>query len=138
MISPRRSTRLTDMEVQGPLLRRSIAHWLSFIGIIGLSLAFWNYRLDFPDASFREVVANCVLRFLPALILSPPLVLVYLWDTTRLSNRFTGPVRRLRRALLDVSQGRNAPSLKFRKNDYWQELAFHFNAIFADRKESSQ
>lgn len=138
MISPRRSTRLTDMEVQGMLLRRSIAHWLSFIGVIGLSLAFWNYRLDFPDASFREIVSNCVLRFLPALILAPPLVLFYLWDTTRLSNRFTGPVRRLRRALRDVSQGRNAPSLKFRKNDYWQELAIHFNAIFGDRKGSSQ
>lgn len=138
MIPPRRSTRITDTEVQGTLLRRIVAHWLSFIGIIGLSLTLWNYRLDFPDASFREVVSNCVLRFLPALILAPPLVLFYLWDTTCLSNRFTGPVRRLRRALRDVSLGRNAPSLKFRKNDHWQELAMHFNAIFGDRKESRQ
>ena len=53
-------------------------------------------------------------------------------DTIRLSNRFAGPVSRLRNAMRKVADGGSYEPLKFRGNDFWTELADDYNRFMVE------
>jgi hypothetical protein len=55
-----------------------------------------------------------------------PLVI---FDIVRLSNRFVGPVYRLRMHLAQLKQNSNTHPLNFRDDDYWQQLAQPINEL---------
>jgi hypothetical protein len=46
-----------------------------------------------------------------------------------LSNRFVGPMYRLRGAIRDVARGKDIQPLKFRNDDFWQDVAGDFNDL---------
>ncbi|MFN5709871.1 MAG: hypothetical protein ACK48X_17590, partial [Planctomycetota bacterium] len=48
-------------------------------------------------------------------------------DIIRFSNRFAGPMVRLRRFMKELGEVGDAPPLKFRDDDFWSELAKDFN-----------
>jgi hypothetical protein len=50
-----------------------------------------------------------------------------LYDTLKLSHRFAGPIVRLRNGLSAWGDGKEVQPIKFRQNDFWNELADHFN-----------
>jgi hypothetical protein len=52
-------------------------------------------------------------------------------DIVRMSNRFVGPVVRLRGALRELAENRPAQPLNFRDDDFWRELATDFNKAAA-------
>ena len=80
---------------------------------------------------FMELFADLYFRYAPALAASLLLLPVVMVDVVRLSNRFVGPMVRLRGALKDMADGRPAQPLNFRDNDYWRELATEFNRAAA-------
>ncbi len=54
---------------------------------------------------------------------------VFLRDTLKMSNRFAGPMYRLRIALKKMA-GEDVPApIKFRDGDFWQEAADDFNTV---------
>ncbi len=53
----------------------------------------------------------------------------FVYDSMKLSNRFAGPVMRLRESIRDLAQGESVEELKFRDNDFWRELSDDFNAV---------
>jgi nitrogen fixation/metabolism regulation signal transduction histidine kinase len=62
------------------------------------------------------------------------LVLVFLMpefivDTIKVSHRFAGPIFALRRAMREIVQGKPPRKLKFRRKDFWQDLADDYNAM---------
>jgi hypothetical protein len=63
-----------------------------------------------------------------ASVLVLPIVMM---DVLRLSNRFVGPVTRLRAGMKDLAAGRPVKPLNFRNDDYWRELAVDFNEAAA-------
>ena len=50
-------------------------------------------------------------------------------DTIRFSNRFVGPVTRLRRAMRSLGTTDDVAPLQFRDNDFWAEAADEFNNV---------
>jgi nitrogen fixation/metabolism regulation signal transduction histidine kinase len=54
---------------------------------------------------------------------------VVIRDLSKLTNRFAGPVYRLRQAMSELREGKFRGNLKFRDNDYWQEMASEFNEL---------
>ncbi len=50
-------------------------------------------------------------------------------DTIRFSNRFVGPIARLRRYMRELADGENITTLAFRDNDFWSEVADEFNQV---------
>ena len=44
-----------------------------------------------------------------------------------LSNRFTGPMLRLRRSMRALARGEHVEPIEFRGGDFWQEFAAEFN-----------
>jgi nitrogen fixation/metabolism regulation signal transduction histidine kinase len=59
-------------------------------------------------------------------------------DFVQFTNRFAGPVLRLRAAMRQVARGEAAPPLSFRDDDFWQELAADFNRIAARLSNESK
>ena len=57
-----------------------------------------------------------------------PLVVV---DVLRLSHRFAGPMLRLRRAMRNLSEGKEVKLIQLRDDDFWQDFADDFNSVAA-------
>ena len=117
-----------DSEVQGALVRRVIAHWAAFAATLAVILGAVQFFAN-PLASFDEHLAlfprRHGLTFITLVLLLP----AFLWDTARLSHRFSGPVLRLRRMMKELASGEDPGELRFRDGDFWMELGDHFNGI---------
>jgi methyl-accepting chemotaxis protein len=80
-------------------------------------------------------------QFGPALIASFILLPLVIYDIISLSNRFTGPLFRLRRSMRALANGEEVKPIRFRDGDFWQGLAEEFNAVLERMqsiKESSE
>ncbi len=128
-VPAKRSRTLVDTEVQGSLIRRVAVHWVVFFVLNTIALMFWIRLFEQPDAQWGQTFSDTVRRFLPFFIITAALIPAFVWDTLKLSHRFAGPITRLRNALVDLKHGRAVAPLKFRDNDFWQEIASNFNDV---------
>ncbi len=127
-ITKRRKT-LVDPEVQGGVLRKIAIHWVTFFLCNAIALVIWIRLFEQPDADWGQTAGDTLRRFLPFFIITMALIPAFVWDTLKLTNRFAGPIQRLRSALADAGAGRAVAPLHFRNNDFWQEMASNFNAM---------
>lgn len=122
-----RKKSFVDAEVQGALLLRLAGHWCLFVIANCVAFAFWEVLIE-RSAGSERAASPVLSALVPCLITSAALLPAFLYDTVRLSNRFAGPVMRLRKALRDLAEGRPIEPLKFRKGDFWASAADDFNA----------
>lgn len=111
-----------DRSVQGVLIGRIVLYWFVGIAYLGLGSACYQYY-QHPNFSFGKhasVLFNQFWPWMPSLILFLPLVI---FDIARLSNLFAGPIYRLRVHLAELNEDPTCRPLKFRDDDYWQDLA---------------
>jgi hypothetical protein len=123
-----RSQNFVDSPVQGALLRRIFLHWCSFFFVLAAAVVSLETLLGDPAKNFSDrfwqeansfkLIAVVMLSLLPAFML----------DTIRFSNRFVGPVSRLRRGLRELKEGK-AERIQFRGNDFWTEMGNEFNGL---------
>lgn len=128
-----RSRRLfffVDREVQGALMLRTAIYWLFCLISISLMLICWS-AYSGPSRRFVDLATELYFRYAPALVASLILLPIVLVDIVRMSNRFVGPVVRLRGALRELAENRPAQPLNFRDDDFWRELATDFNKAAA-------
>jgi hypothetical protein len=126
----RRADFFVDGEVQGALLLRVILYWMFCLLSISLMLICSEAYMG-PPRRFIDLISDMYYRYGPALSASLLLLPVVLLDVIRVSNRFVGPVSRLRQGLADVADGRPAQPLNFRDSDFWCDLANNFNRAAA-------
>jgi hypothetical protein len=120
-----------DADVQGGVLRKIALHWAIFFLCNALALMIWIRLFEQPDAHWGETLGDTFRRFLPFFVITTALIPAFVWDTLKLTNRFAGPVMRLRNTLSDFNAGRAVTPLRFREGDYWQEIATNFNQVLA-------
>lgn len=125
----KRRKALVDPEVQGGILRKIAIHWVLFFICNAIALMIWIRLFEQPDADWGQTFGDTFRRFLPFFIITMALIPAFVWDTLKLTNRFAGPISRLRGALADASAGRATARLQFRTNDYWKEIAQNFNCV---------
>lgn len=135
--STRRKKNVIDIEVQGGLLRRMSTQWALFLIANGIGLIAWVRMFEAPEGSWQSVFDETFYRFIPVAIVSLCVFPAFIWDMSRVTNRFAGPVKRLRSALSDAVNGKTPQPLHFRTDDYWEDLASDFNKLVA-RLPSSQ
>ncbi|TWU57408.1 hypothetical protein [Rubripirellula reticaptiva] len=119
---------LIDRHVQGTLLQRtalySVACAVYFIVILVFAETMSN-----TNATLSDAIVKCMdeaIYWAPGLILLAPLVA---YDMLRLTNRFAGPIFRLRREMQRLVDGKSEFPLTFRDGDYWTDFAGVFNKL---------
>lgn len=127
---PKRGRLYVDARFQGALALRVVVYWIFTALAITLMLLCGRILLA-PTRYFYLRFDDMWLQHGPALIASLVLLPVVLMDVLKLSNRFVGPILRLRSAMRALARGEMVEPIKFRKDDFWQEFAGEFNAIAA-------
>jgi hypothetical protein len=126
--NPRRTKKFIDSRVQGALARRIILHWVVFLGV-GVLVAFILQVLSNPFRPLASHAQDMWWTHGPFLLVLFFLLPVFVVDTIKLSHRFAGPIYALRKAIREVAHGDKPRRLKFRKRDFWRELADDYNAM---------
>src|SRR3954452_8808024 len=128
MKATRRSMFFVDRKVQGALVVRTAIYWMFCLFPVALMLICYS-AVTGPPTRFLDIVTAHYHRYWPCLLASLLLLPVAALDVLRLSNRFVGPVARLRSALDNLAPGQPIEPLQFRDDDYWRELASDLNQV---------
>ena len=117
-----------DPKVQGALVVRVVLYWAVCIITITLMLLCWRIVTG-PARMFYTHFDDMWFHFGPALVASFLLLPLVIVDIIRVSNRFAGPMFRLRRSMRAFARGEHVEPIHFRKGDFWREFAEEFNAM---------
>ncbi len=120
-----RKKQFVDRAVQGTLLLHIVGHWVFFLFATGTLLLFVEMLIGDPRDAWRNLLHRHTPTVLVVLVLAP----IFLRDLCKLSNRFAGPMVRLRRAMRDLAEGREVSPVHFRQRDFWQDIATDFNRV---------
>lgn len=129
---------LIDNRVQGQLVRRIVGYFALFI-LMGSALGFLVQFLSDPFLGWSEHVErlwNAQGPYLAVLVAMTP---IFVYDMIKTSNRFAGPIYRLRNSIGDLKAGNEYVPVKIRSNDFWHELMDEYNELIEqliDKKES--
>jgi hypothetical protein len=126
-----------DWRVQGALIVRVVLYWLLCLFTMALLLLVWR-MFSVPIRPFHTHLTELWSLFGPAAVASMLLLPAVVYDLVRLSNRFAGPMFRLRRVMHDMAQGKTGEIVRFRDGDFWQELAADFNTVAARLDEANR
>ena len=125
-----------DPKVQGELVLRVVFYWVFCLLTLSLMLLCWRIFTG-PARLFYTHFDDMWHNYGSALLASFLLLPILLIDIVRLSNRFVGPLVRLRRSMRALARGEEVGPIHFRDNDFWQEFADEFNTI-ADRLQDEK
>ena len=125
-----RKQNYVDSTVQGALLRRIVLHWVTYFFVAGMAIVLLQAMLSGPDGgTLTERVVKEIKGFTLIGLILICIFPAFLLDTIRFSNRFVGPVGRLRRYLRGLGQEKNTERLAFRGGDFWAEMAEEYNTV---------
>ena len=123
----RRKHSFVDPTVQGGLVLRIAIYWVVFMIDVALALASW-WLLASP-APISTPICEMWCVYAPVLVVSLLLLPLGILDTIRFSNRFVGPLVRLRRSMRQLACGNHVTPLHSAAPKFWQDLADDFNAV---------
>ena len=129
MTTPEKRNKVfVDRSVQGSLAGRVSLHWICFFAILiaiqVLTTCMVNPMLTHGEL-FKAVMQNNGLFLMAVVLLLPS----FICDTVKLSNRFAGPMVRLKNAFQDGAASGELKEIKFRKGDFWMDVAENYNAM---------
>lgn len=130
MVKRVRKKLFVDKKVQGALLRRLIGYWGLCVLFVTVPLLIAQTFVE-PTRFFFQQFGVLWERYWPVVCLSFALMPFVLYDAIKFSNRFAGPLLRLRRAMRCFANGEQVQPLRFRDDDYWQDLAVRFNQVMS-------
>jgi hypothetical protein len=119
-----------DRKVQGALIARVVMYWVGCLITIALMLLCWDI-ITGPARMFYMHFDDMWFYYGPAAIASFLLLPLVIVDIIRISNRFVGPLLRLRRSMRALARGEYVEPIEFRSKDFWYDFADEFDAIRA-------
>jgi hypothetical protein len=117
-----------DRQIQGALAVRVAIHWCLFALIVSVLTVFLQF-IGNPLAPLSQHLQNFWRNQGAFLIVMAITLPIFVYDTIKLSNRFAGPVLRLRRIMREIAEGGAVEKLSFRDHDFWRGLAEDFNRL---------
>lgn len=126
----RRRKYFVDSQVQGALLRQAVYYW--FWASATFALIIFVYRV-FPAllSGKGQESGRIWYHLAPYMVASAVLFPIVIFSSIRFSNRFAGPMVRVRRTLKELARGETTPMRSFRKNDFWSDTVDDINEIAA-------
>lgn len=126
-----------DPKVQGTLVARVILYWVFSLITLTLMLLIWRI-LTGPARMFYTHFDDMWFFYGPALVASLLLLPLVVLDIIRVSNRFVGPLLRMRRSMRALARGEHVAPIRFRKGDFWTDFAEEFNTVIARVQNETQ
>lgn len=123
----KRARQYVDGNVQGGLLSRMAIHWGMFFFTTAFGFIVLQIIICRDQRTFLESLWDSTTEFSALGLLVLTLLPAFMLDVIRFSNRFAGPMVRLRRFLKELGENGEVPQLKFRDDDFWIEVAKEFN-----------
>ena len=120
-----------DPKVQGALVIRAVVYWVVCLITMALMLLCWRILVSGPARLPHTHLDEMWFFHGPAVIASFVLLPLVIMDVIRLSNRFAGPMLRLRRQMRELARGEHVDPIRFRDGDFWQDFADEFNSVVA-------
>ena len=117
------------------MIVRVALYWVVCLISMMLTLLCWQMIVG-PAQPFHAHFGDMWFYYGPALVASLLLLPLMIADVIRFSNRFVGPLVRLRRSMRELARGEYVEPIEFRDADFWQEIANEFNAV-RDRVQAS-
>lgn len=128
----KRKRLLVDPKVQGLLVLRVVLYWVACLATLELLRLTWTIATGPEQPNFFAYFGNYDWKSVAGRLLIASIVLVpIVWDILYFSNRFAGPVFRMRRILREVAKGGPIEHVQLRQGDYWHGLADDLNAALA-------
>ena len=127
-LKTKRNRLFVDIDVQVALMWRVALYWGTFAVAVLLMQFCWVAFTARPTSSV-DLLQRALGACGPAIIASVLLIPLVLVDCLRVSNRFVGPVFRLRRAVRELSQGISTEPIVLRRDDFWHDLTEDFNRL---------
>ncbi len=124
-------------KVQAALLARVVMYWCAYLGAVAAFVLIWRIVTG-PARLFYTHFEDMWFHFGPAVIASLILLPIMLWDMLRVSNRFAGPLTRMREHFRMGARGEEVPPIHFREGDFWHEISEEFNAMVAELQHPMQ
>jgi len=130
---------LTDRPVQVQLVLRVLLHWLAFFVAVAVGLPLFRaivlgeFTKPLSELATTGLVDSAIL-FVLFLALLP----YFVYDTFKITNRFAGPMYRLRQAFQSLARGETFRPIKFREGDFWQDAAQEFNDMVRQLQSSPE
>lgn len=118
-----------DKKVQGALAWRIVFHWFVFFILSLICLFTLEYFMGDPNLSFSGHMAVLWQKYAFFVLLMICIVPSFVYDSMKLSNRFAGPMVRLKESIRELADGETVKELKFRDGDFWQDVSSEFNRM---------
>ena len=131
----KRARILVDPTVQWAIARRVLLHWCMLLFCIITISVMARVLVSAGDMPFSQSLREAFSAQGPLLFVMFILMPVFLRDTLKMSNRFAGPMYRLRTVLSEMANGGDGGRIKFRDGDFWLQAATDFNTVY-DQMES--
>ena len=128
MSQKQRKKNYIDSSVQGALIRKIGIHWILFFISSAFMMVMLKALVGDPTLPMAQRIRIESGEFLFAGIVMLSLFPVFMLDTIRFSNRFVGPIGRLRKGLRELGSGKPV-RCQFRDDDFWREIASEFNEV---------
>ncbi|TWU51959.1 hypothetical protein [Rubripirellula reticaptiva] len=130
-----RSRILVDPKVQWTIAGRLAGHWTMFLVCLVAISTLVRVIFTAGDQPLLDSAWSSLKAQTPIILVMLMLLPVFLRDSLKLSNRFAGPMYRLRTALRSLAQNKETGPIKFRTGDFWLEAADDFNIVLAQLEE---
>ena len=114
--------------IQVVLAARAATHWLLCLTVVFVSI-FLGHLLTEPEFGLAGNWAKTWVQMGPPLVVSVCFLPWVVIDNLRLSNRFSGPIKRMRKELESLRDGEELQTISLRKQDFFKDLAQVINAI---------
>lgn len=130
-----RSRYLIDPKVQWSIAGMITYHWAVFLLCLVTISAMVQVMAAGGHHPFVNSLASAVRAHIPILGMMVLMLPIFLRDMLKMTNRFAGPMYRLRLSLSSLANNRTTSKIRFRSKDFWQDVADDFNAVLCRMEE---
>jgi hypothetical protein len=128
-MAKKRKVFLVEKQVQSALGWRIAAHWLVFLALSIFVTCSLQILGNFERGTFWSSLEKTLLGQVGSIAVLIALLPWFIHDSLKLSNRFAGPMVRLRKSILELTNQDETPPISFRGGDFWQDIATDFNQL---------
>ncbi len=122
---------LVDPAVQGALVARVTVYWFVCLITIFFLLLCWNIIAGPARPPWRQL-DGMWFHYGPVFVASLFVLPIVLIDILRFTNRFAGPIYRVRRIMREAASGKSVAKVRFRADDFWKDFAEELNGLLTE------